>query len=70
MPRALGASTQRVVKREERALNARLMPAGCSATKPERKASIPGEHAAGARDEHRPSKERGRPPGAAGRKTL
>jgi hypothetical protein len=64
MSRALGASTQRAVKREERALNARLMLAGCSATKPERKASIPGEHAAGIRGERGASKGRGRPPGA------
>ena len=62
MSRALGASTQRAVKREERSLNARLMLAGCSATKPEHEASIPGEHAADTRDEREASKGRGRPP--------
>jgi hypothetical protein len=61
MPRALGASTQRAVKREERALNARLMLAGCSATKPERKASMPGEHAASTRGEREASNDRGQP---------
>ena len=64
MSRALGASTQRAVKREERSLNSRLMLAGCPATKPEHEASIPGEHAAGTRDERGASKGRGRPPGA------
>jgi hypothetical protein len=68
MPRALGASTKRAVRKEERPLNARLMLAGCSATKPEREASGPGEHAAGARDEHGANKGRGRPPGAGGPK--
>ena len=60
MSRALGASTQRAVKREERSLNARLMLAGCSATKPERQASAPGEHAADTRDEREASEEEGK----------
>ncbi len=63
-PRALGASTQRAVKKEERSPNARPVLAGCSATKPEREASIPGEHAAGIRGEREASEGRERPPGA------
>jgi hypothetical protein len=34
--------------------------AGCSATKPERQASVPGEHAADTRDEREASKEEGK----------
>ena len=68
MPRVLGASTRRAVKREERSLSARPVLAGCSATKPEHEASIPGEHAAGTRDEREASKGRGRPPGVVGSK--
>jgi len=50
-PRALGTSAQRAVMRKRRSPNARPVLAGCSAAKPERAASVPGEHAAGIRDE-------------------
>jgi hypothetical protein len=66
MPRALGASTQRAVKRKKRSLNARPVLAGCSATKPEREASVPGEHAVGIRDEREASEGRGPPLSSAG----
>jgi hypothetical protein len=68
MPRALGASTERAVKKEERSHNARFVLAGCSATKPEHGASVPGEHAVGIRDEREASTGRGRPPSAVGPK--
>ena len=67
-PRALGASTQRAVRRKLRSPNARPVLAGCSATKAEREASIPGEHAAGIRDERKASGGRGRVPNAIGPK--
>ena len=65
-PRALGASTQRAVRSKLRSRNARPVLAGCSATKAEREASIPGEHAAGTRDERWASKGRGPPSSTAG----
>ena len=70
MARAHGASTKRAVRKEERSLNARFVLAGCSATKSEHEASIPGEHAAGTRDEREASRGRGRPPSATGPKIL
>jgi hypothetical protein len=68
LPRALGASTWRAVRKEERSLNARSVLAGCSATKPEHETSIPGEHAAGTQDEREASKRRERAPSAVGPK--
>jgi hypothetical protein len=61
MPWALGASTQRAVKREECSLDARSMLAGCSAMEPKHEASVPGEHAASTRGEREASNDRGRP---------
>jgi hypothetical protein len=69
-PRALGASTQRAVRRKKRSLNARPVLAGCSATKAERAASVSGEHAVGIRDERAASEGRGRSPSAIGPKNL
>jgi hypothetical protein len=67
-PRALGPSTQRAVMRKNRSPNARPVLAGCSATNAERKASAPGEHAAGTRDEREAGEGRGRAPSAIGLK--
>jgi hypothetical protein len=61
---------KRAVMRKKRSPNARFVLAGCSATKAEREASIPGEHAAGIRDEREASMWCGRSPSAAGRKNL
>src|SRR5215217_612299 len=60
MPRALGASTRRAIRRKKRSPNARPVLARCSATKAEREASVPGEHAAGIRDEREASEGCGR----------
>ena len=65
-PRALGASTQRAVRRKLRSPNARPVLAGCSAAKPEREASVPGEHAVGIQDEREASEGRGVPLSTAG----
>ena len=59
--RALGASTQRAVRRKKHSPNARPVLAGCSATNSEREASVPGEHAVGIQDEREASEGRGLP---------
>jgi hypothetical protein len=65
-PRALGTSTQRAVRRKKLSPNARPVLAGCSAAKPEREASVPGEHAVGIQDEREASEGRGPPLSTAG----
>lgn len=65
-PRALGASIQRAIRRKKRSLNDRPVLAGCSATKAEREASVPGEHAVGIQDKREASEGRGLPLSTAG----